>query len=43
MSLEIENEKPYQRNYPESLRNNIIIYVRYNNKSLYPEKKSILF
>ena len=38
MALEIEYERCYQRNEPENLQNNIIKYVRYNIKSLYPEK-----
>ena len=38
MSLEIEYERPYQRNEPESLQNVIIENDRYNNKSMYPEK-----
>ena len=38
MSLQVEYERPYQRNEPESLQNIIIKYVRYNIKSMYPEK-----
>ena len=38
MALEIEYERLYQKNEPESLQNIIIKYVRYNNKSRYPEK-----
>ena len=38
MALEIKYERPYQRNDPESLQNIIIKYVRYNIKSMYPEK-----
>ena len=38
MSLEIEYERPHQRNGPESLQNIIRKYVRYNFKSMYPEK-----
>ena len=38
MSLEIEYERPYQRNEPESLQNFIVKFVRYNIKSMYPEK-----
>ena len=38
MTLEVEYEKPYQRNEPESLQNIIIRYVRYNIRSMYPEK-----
>ena len=38
MSLEIEYERPYQRNEPESLQNIIIKYVRYKNKSMYTQK-----
>ena len=39
MSLEVEYEWTYQRNEPENLQNIVIKYVRYNNKSMYPEKK----
>ena len=38
MALEIEFERPYQRNEHESLQNTIIKYVRYNIKSMYPER-----
>ena len=38
MSLEVEYERPYQRNEPESLQNIFIKYVRYNIESMYPEK-----
>ena len=38
MSLEVEYERRYQRNEPESLQNFIIKYVHYNIKSMYPEK-----
>ena len=38
MSLEIEYERPYQRNEPESLQKCILKYDRYNIKSMYPEK-----
>ena len=38
MALEKEYERPYQRNAPESLCNNIIKYVRYKIKPMYPEK-----
>ena len=38
MSLQIEYERPYQRNEPESLQNIIIKDVRYNIESMYPEK-----
>ena len=38
MSLETEYERLYQRNEPESLQNNFIKYVRYENKSIYPQK-----
>ena len=39
MRLEVEYERLYQRNEPESLQNIIIKYVRYNIKSMYPGKK----
>ena len=39
MAFEIEYERPYQLNEPESLRNIIIKYVRYTNKSIYPTKR----
>ena len=38
MSLEIEYERPHQRNEPKSLQNFIIKLVHYNIKSMYPEK-----
>ena len=38
MALEIEYERPYQRIEPESLQINIIKYVRYTIKSMYPAK-----
>ena len=38
MSLDIEYGRLYQRNEPKSLQNIIINYVRYNIKSMYPEK-----
>ena len=38
LALEAEYEIPYQRNEPESLQYIIIKYVRYNKKSMYPEK-----
>ena len=38
MSLEVEYGRPYQKNEPEILQNIIIKYVRYNSKSMYPEK-----
>ena len=38
MVLGIQNERPYERIEPESLQNIIIKYVRYNKKSMYPEK-----
>ena len=43
MVSEIEYERPYQRNEHESFQNIIIKYVRCNIKSMYPEKKFILF
>ena len=39
LALEAEYERPYQRNEPESLQYTIIKYVRFNKKSMYPEKK----
>ena len=39
MSSEIEYERPYQRNEAESLQSVIIIFVRYNFESMYPEKR----
>ena len=38
MALEVEYERLYQRNEPESLQNIIRKYIRYNIKSMYPEK-----
>ena len=38
MTKEIEQERPYQRNEPENLQTLIIKYVRYNTKSMCPEK-----
>ena len=38
MSLRIENERVYQRIEPESVQNIIKKFVRYNNKSMYPEE-----
>ena len=38
MSLENEYGKPNQRNEPENLQSIFIKYVRYNIKSMYPEK-----
>ena len=38
MSLALEQQRLYQRNEPESLQSIFIKYVRYNNKSKYPEK-----
>ena len=38
MSLEVEYERPYQRNEPESLQNFILNGYFYNIRSLYPEK-----
>ena len=42
MSLAIEYERPYRRNELESLQKIVIKYVRYNIKSMYPEKIFIL-
>ena len=39
MSLEIEYERPHERNEPEILQIIIIKYIRYNDKSMYPEKE----
>ena len=39
MSLEIEYERPYPESEPENLGKNIIKYVPYNIKSMYPGKK----
>ena len=38
MSLRVENERPYQRNEPESLQNIILKGYFYNIRSMYPEK-----
>ena len=38
MTLQVEYERPHQRNEPESLQTNIINCVRYIIKSMYPEK-----
>ena len=38
MVLEIEYERLFQRNEPESLQKFIIKFVRYNIKSTYPAK-----
>ena len=38
MSLEVEYERPYQRNEPESLQNIILKGHFYNIRSMYPEK-----
>ena len=38
MTLQVEYERPHQRNEPENLQKIIIKYVRYNIKSMYPEK-----
>ena len=38
MSLEVEYERPYQRNEPESLQNIILKGYFYNIRSMYPEK-----
>ena len=38
MSLEIEYERPHQRNEPESLQNIILKGYFYNIRSMYPEK-----
>ena len=38
MALQKEYDRPHQRNEPESLQNIFIKYVRYNIKSMYPEK-----
>ena len=38
MSLEVEYERPYQRNEPESLQNIILRGYFYNIRSMYPEK-----
>ena len=38
MSLQIEYERPYQRNEPESLQNIILKGYFYNIRAMYPEK-----
>ena len=38
MSLEVEYERPYQRNEPESLQNIILKGYFYNIRVMYPEK-----
>ena len=38
MSLEVEYERPYQRNEPENLQNIILRGYFYNIRSMYPEK-----
>ena len=38
MSLEVEYERPYQRNERETLQNFILKGYFYNNRSMYPEK-----
>ena len=38
MSLEVEYERPYQRNESESLQNIILKGYFYNIRSMYPEK-----
>ena len=38
MSLEVEYERPYQRNEPESLQNITLKGYFYNIRSMYPEK-----
>ena len=45
MSLEIEYERPYQRNEPESLQKNILKGYFYNIRAMHPEKltRSIFF
>ena len=43
MSLEIEYNRPYQINEPESLQNIIMKYVCYNIKWMYPKKIITLF
>ena len=44
MALEVEYERPYQRNEPESLQNIILKGYFYNIRAMYPEKiiRSIL-
>ena len=38
MSLEVEYERPYQRNEPENLQNIILKGYFFNIRSMYPEK-----
>ena len=38
MSLQVEYERPYQRNEPESLQNIILKGYFYNIRSMYPDK-----
>ena len=38
MSLQIEHERPYQRNEPENLQNIIMKYVYRQINSIYPQK-----
>ena len=38
MSLEVEYERPYQRNEPESLQNITLNGSFYNIRAMYPEK-----
>ena len=38
MSLEVEYERPYQRNESESLQNIILKGYFYNIRAMYPEK-----
>ena len=38
MSLQIEYERPYERNEPESLQNFILKGYFYNIRAMYPEK-----
>ena len=38
MALEVEYERAYLKNDAKSFQNIIIKYVRYNIKSMYPEK-----
>ena len=38
MSLEVEYQRPYQRNEPESLQNIILNGYFYNIRAMYPEK-----
>ena len=43
MSLEIEYERPYQKNEPERSQNIIIKYGYCHIKSRYPQKLLIIF